>query len=260
MSVDAAHGRDVWHCCTSQTGWLQPIATLFLQASQIVVMPFLICELTVGFGKLQPGSLALLAQRAGLVLLGLWLTGAVVVVLLPLCLPKLVTSEFFFGGLFERPQPSDLLTTYLPDNIFGALAADNFPAVVLFSSVLGVLLQSIPERDALLQPLSVIRSISKRLNKLVVILIPYGIFALVALNTSRLKADDLIRMQGYLSISLLAFVVLTGASVLSVVSLTTLRPVALWRIIKGPLSLSASSANLLIALPMLVTNLQELLP
>ena len=242
------------------TGWLQPLATVFLQASQIVVMPFLICELIVGFGKLQPGSLALLARRGALVLLGLWLAGSLVVLVLPLFLPTLVTSGYYHAGLFERAVPSDLLKTYLPDNIFGALAADNFPAVVLFSSLLGILLQSIPERDELLKPLGVIRTLFKRLNKLVVVLIPYGIFALIALNVAQLKPDDVIRLQGYLSLSAIAFVVLSLAAVLSVVSLTPLKAGDLWRIIKGPLALTASSANLLIALPMLVSNLQEQLP
>ena len=244
----------------AHTGWLQPVATVFLQASQIVVMPFLICELIVGFGKLQPGSLVLLARRGGAVLLGLWLAGALVVLVLPLFLPTLVTSGFFHTGLFERAEPSDLLKTYLPDNIFGALAADNFPAVVLFSCLLGILLQGIPERDELLKPLGVIRTLFKRLNKLVVVLIPYGIFALIARNVAQLKPDDLIRLQGYLSLSLIAFVLLTLAAVLSVVSLTPLKPADVWRISKGPLALTASSANLLIALPMLVSNLQEQLP
>lgn len=244
----------------AQTSWLEPLATVFLQASQIVVMPFLICELIVGFGRLQPGSLRLLARRGALVLLALWLVGALVVLGLPLFLPQLVTSEFFHAGLFERQEPADLLRTYLPDNIFGALAADNFPAVVLFSSLLGILLQTIPEREALLQPLSVIRTLFKRLNALVVMLIPYGIFALIARNVAKLKPDDLIRMQGYLSLSLIAFVVLSLAALLSVVSLTPLRVVDVWRLIKGPLALTASSANLLIALPMLVSNLQEQLP
>ncbi|MEY3758049.1 MAG: hypothetical protein RLZZ263_1203 [Cyanobacteriota bacterium] len=243
-----------------QTELLSPVATIFLQASQIVVMPFLIMELIVGFGKLPPGSLKTLARRGGLVLVSLWLVGALVVMTLPMFLPKLVTSEFFHAGLFERTEPSNLLKTYLPDNIFGALAADNFPAVVLFSSLLGILLQGIPEKDQLLKPLAVIRALFKRLNKLVVTLIPYGIFALIARNIAQLKPDDFIRMQGYLSISLIAFVVLTLAAWLSLMSLTPIKSADLWQIIKGPLALTASSTNLLIALPMLVNNLQELLP
>ena len=242
------------------TGWLTPLATLFLQASQIVVMPYLICELIVGFGQLRPGSLGQLARRGGAVLLGLWAVAAVLVVAAPLCLPPLVTSEFFHAGLFERNEPVDLLTTYLPDNIFGALAADNFPAVVLFSCVLGVLLQSIDGKQALLEPLQVIRTLVGRLNKLVVRLIPYGIFALMAINVARFDGDQLIRMQGFLALCLLSFVLLSLACALSVISLTPLGLGALWRIVKGPLALTASSTNLLIALPMLVSNLQEMLP
>lgn len=242
------------------TPWLQPLATIFLQASQIVVMPYLISELIVGFGRLRPGSLSSLARSGGLVLLGLWLSAALTVVVVPLFLPELVTSEFFHAGLFERRQPTDLLTRYLPGNIFSALAADNFPAVVLFSCVLGILLSGIEDKEQLLPVLDVVRKVFSRLNKLVVKLIPFGVFALVALNVARLKPEQFVRMQAYIALSLISFVVLTLAAVISVVSLTPLKLGQLWRIVKGPLVLTASSSNLLIALPMLVSNLQEILP
>ena len=51
-------------------GLLQPVGRLFLQASQIVVMPFLICELVVGFGSLRPGMIRSFARSGLLVLLG----------------------------------------------------------------------------------------------------------------------------------------------------------------------------------------------
>jgi len=243
-----------------QTSLLEPIAMVFLQASQIVVMPFLICELIVGFGKLNPGSLGKLAQRGGAVLVGLWLAASALVIVLPTFLPPLVTSEFYHAGLFAVQERGDLLKTYLPDNIFTALSSDNFPAVVLFSCVLGNLLQRIDERDHLLQPLMVIRTIFQRLNKLIVRLIPFGIFALIALNVSRLDGSQLIRIQGFLALCLISFVVLTLLCAISIVSLTPLPARQLWQMVKGPLALTASSANLLIALPMLVSNLQEQLP
>jgi hypothetical protein len=56
------------------------------------------------------------------VLLGTWLAGALAVLLVPLILPPLVTSEFFHQGIFERSQPQDLVNTDVPDNIFSALA------------------------------------------------------------------------------------------------------------------------------------------
>lgn len=239
---------------------LKPLAKVFLQASQIVVMPFLICELVVGFGSLRPGMLRTFARSGLVVLLGLWVAGGLVVLLLPQFLPPLVTSQFFHSGLFERPEPVDLVEVYLPDNIFTGLAADNFPAVVLFSAVLGVLLQGIEVKQQLLEPLEVVRQLFVRLNKLVACIIPYGIFALTALNVARLDWIQLLRIQGYLQLSLLAFLVLTFLCVTAVLALTPLVPAALWRAVRGPLALTASSANLLIALPLLVQNLRQELP
>lgn len=243
-----------------QAVWLKPLAKVFLQASQIVVMPFLICELVVGFGSLRPGMLRTFARSGLVVLLGLWAAAGLVVLLLPQFLPPLVTSQFFHSGLFERPEPVDLVEVYLPDNIFTGLAADNFPAVVLFSAVLGVLLQGIEAKQRLLEPLEVMRQLFARLNKLVAHIIPYGIFALTALNVARLNWSQLLRIQGYFQLSLLAFLVLTLLCVATVLALTPLAPVALWRAVRGPLALTASSANLLIALPMLVQNLRQELP
>lgn len=242
------------------TSALQPLATAFLQASQVVVMPFLICELVVGFGSLQPGMLRSVARSGLLVLLGLWGSAAVVVLALPQFLPPLVTSQFFHAGLFQRPPAADLVKLYLPDNIFSALAADNFPAVVLFSALLGVLLQGIEAKRQLLEPLEVLRQLFVRLNKLVARIIPFGLFALTATNVARLDWPQLLRIQGYLQLSLLAFVVLSLLCSAALLALTPLTPAVLWRCVRGPLAFTASSANLLVALPMLVNNLRQELP
>ena len=239
---------------------LKPLGKVFLQASQIVVMPFLICELVVGFGSLKPGMLRSFARSGLLVLFGLWLAGGLMVMVLPSFLPPLVTSQFFHGGLFERPEPVDLLDIYLPDNIFSGLAADNFPAVVLFSAVLGVLLQGIEQKMRLLEPLEVMRQLFAQLNKLVVRIVPFGIFALTALNVSRLEWEQLLRIQGFFQLSVVAFLVLTLVCVGAVLAFTPINAAVLWRVVRGPLALTASSANLLIALPMLVTNLRQELP
>ena len=53
------------------TPHLRPLATLFLQVSQIVVMPFLILELIVGFGGLSSHGLRHLLSGGLVVLAGL---------------------------------------------------------------------------------------------------------------------------------------------------------------------------------------------
>ncbi|MEB3199554.1 MAG: cation:dicarboxylase symporter family transporter [Synechococcaceae cyanobacterium] len=241
----------------SSAGWLDPVGVIFLQVSQIVVMPYLICQLIVGLGKLSQASLRQLLSNGTVVLIGIWVLGGLFVLLLPLSLPQLVYSGFFYSQIFRTPADPDLLRTYIPDNIFTALAADNFPASVLFSAVLGVLLQSMDNRGDLLPALEVIRGVFERLNKLVVKIIPYGILALSAKAFASLSLEQLIRIQGFFQLSLLALVGLSLLLAGLLVALTPLDLGAIWRISRGPLALTASSANLLIALPMLVENLRE---
>jgi Na+/H+-dicarboxylate symporter len=217
----------------AQTSWLEPVATLFLQVSQVVVMPYLICELIVGFGGLRQGSLQPLLRRGGLVLLGIWLAASLMVLLVPMILPPLLSSEFFYQSIFARSDPKDLVSTYIPSNIFLALVNDNFPAVVLFSCVLGILLQGVEGRDQLLASLVVIRRVFERLNKLIVRLIPFGIFAIVAQNSARMQFEQLLRMQGMLAVCLVSFVALSLASFLVLLSLTPLAPGQIWSLVKG---------------------------
>ena len=122
------------------------------------------------------------------------------------------------------------------------------------SSVLGILLQGIDEKRILLDALGVVRELFARLNKLVGKIVPYGIFALSAINASQLEWSQLLRIQGFLQLSVVMFLVLSVVCI-GLTQVFTPVPIGLlWRMLKGPLVLTASSTNLLIALPMLVTN------
>jgi len=236
---------------------LGPLGQAFLGASQVVVMPFLICELIAGFAGLSQSARRSLFQGGAVVLLGLWLVSALVVIVLPSFLPALVYSGFFRTDLFLEPESQDLLRTYLPDNIFSALAADNFPAVVLFSSVLGILLQGMEERQVLLPVLEAMRRLFARLNRLVARIIPLGILALTTVTASRLDLTQLVRLQALFQLTLIALLVLTLLFAAVVLACTPLSAAGLWRIVRGPLALTASSANLLIALPLLIEGLND---
>ena len=236
---------------------LTPLGQIFLRASQIAVMPYLICELVGSLGSLQPASMRLLSRTGGLVLLAILASGALTVLLLPASLPALTSSAFFSPELLQPPEPPDLVSTYLPFNIFSALADDNFPAVVLFAAVLGVLVQGLPRRELLLEPLEQLRLLFRRLNKLVAHIAPIGILGLTATTLSSLSPELLVRSQALLVLNLVALVLLFVLGFTAIVVLTPLDLAATWRILRGPLALTASSANLLIALPLLNESLRE---
>ena len=236
---------------------LKPLADLFLQTSQVVVMPFIICELVGALGSLEQQGLRILLRSGLSLLTGLWLLGSAAVLLLPKVLPAVLYSTFFSPDLLQPVEPVDLISTYVPNNIFSALAADNFPAVVLFSGICGVLLQQLPEREHVLKPLAVLRQLFTRLNRLVARIIPLGILALSARSAASFQLEQLIRVQGFFLMAVVGLVTMTVLLTGLVVGSTPLNLGQLWRISRGPLALTASSGNVLITLPVLAANLQR---
>ncbi|MEB3331470.1 MAG: cation:dicarboxylase symporter family transporter [Synechococcaceae cyanobacterium] len=243
---------------------LRPVGQIFLRASQVVVMPYLTVEVIGALGGLSDRSLRQLGRFGGLVLLSLIALGSLLVFWLPGLLPPLVSSAFFSPELLRRPPEPDLIATYLPFNIFTALATDNFPAVVLFAGVLGVVLQGLPEKEVLLVPLRQLRLLFRRLNSLVIRLAPAGVLALTATTLQSMSSDQILRSQGLLLINMIALVVLALVFLVVMLSFTPFSLQTTWQIVRGPLALAASSGNLLIALPMLSDSLtrafQPLLP
>ena len=220
----------------------------------------MICELIASLGNLSNSALRSLFRSGGILLLLLWGLAAAAVLILPsLALPSLVGSNFFYPELLDSPPEKDLIALYLPFNIFSGLAADNFPAVVLYSTILGVLLQKQPNRGQLLTILKPLQDLFKASNSLVAKIIPLGIFAL-SLNTfAKLEPGQLLRLQGFALICLLALVALSMILLALLLSFTPYTLRQIWDLLKGPLAITASSSNLLIALPLLSKNLQLLL-
>ena len=237
---------------------IAPIGKIFLRASQVVVMPYLICELISSLGRLKASSMQLLIRFGGLGYLSVLLLGGLVVVVMPGVLPNLDSAEFFSPDLLEQSVLPDLVETYVPFNIFSALAADNFPAVVLFSVFVGLSAQRLPQKEVLLGPIEQLRLIFDHLNGLVVKWIaPFGIFSLTAATIASLTPALILRSKALLLINLVAFACIAGLSFGFVILFTPLTMQASWRILRGPLSIAASSGNLFIALPLLTKNLRK---
>ena len=239
--------------------WVAPLGVMGLQASQLVVMPYLVCEVLHALGQLPEGSLGDLARRGGAVLLLLWVLGVLAVLLMPAMLPPLIGSDFFTPALLAIPERLDLVRTYVPANLFQALANDNVPAVVLLCAVLGVLLQRHPDRNVLLRPLAVLRALFRDLNRIVAGLIPLSIVAIAARSAATADLAALLRLQGVFWITLVAALAMALVLLALLLALTPLRPRALWRVAAGPLGLAFGAGNVTVALPPLLANMRHLL-
>lgn len=251
------------------TGWLfgprcavlAPLGEILVRAYSLAILPYLIFEVIGVFGGLRRESLLLLVRNGGLAILCMMLIGAASVVLLPLMLPPLLSSPLFDPALLESLPAPSLLDTFLPSNIFAALAAGNVPAVIIFSTLIGIILQSMKNRQPILDLVSPLRRLFTEILGIVAKKIaPFGVFAFTATAIGSSGGGDLQRLLGLAAMMFTAFVVV-GLVILPgvILSLTRYTPGQIWRVVRDPLVLVLTTGNILLALPVFLESLKKVL-
>jgi len=122
----------------------------FIRLLQMTVLPYVTVSLVAGIGSLNAAKVKMLFMRVGALTLVLWALALGVVFLMPLAFPRVQNASFFSTTLIEERPPFDFLSLYIPSNPFYSLANNIVPAVVLFSSFLGVALMGIERKGGLI--------------------------------------------------------------------------------------------------------------
>jgi len=189
------------------TAVLQPLAEIYVRLMQMSVLPYLVLSLVVGFGQLDATQARRLGVRAGALLLVTWGVTLGVLAALPMAFPSVQNASFFSHSLVEPRQPFSIADLYFTANPFNSLSNAVIPAVVLFSSMIGIALIGLPERERVLGPLRVLNGAITRITLFVIRLTPIGVFAIAAVAAGTMTGETFQRLQVY-------FVVFAAASLL----------------------------------------------
>jgi Na+/H+-dicarboxylate symporter len=175
----------------------------YVKLLQITVLPYIMVSLILGFGSLTFLQAKQLARKAGFLLLILWAIALVAVMVLPISFPHWHSAAFFSTSLVEQPEQQDLLDLFIPANPFHSLASNVVPAVVLFSILVGIALMGVKEKSTVLRGLSILMEALSRVTKMIMRLMPLGLFAIVASASGSLSVEEFSRLHVFL----LAFIV-----------------------------------------------------
>ena len=186
---------------------LQPLADIYIRLMQMTVLPYLVLALIIGFGQLEAGEARRLAVRAGAILLATWVLTLAVIAALPATFPSVQSASFFSTSLVEPPESFSIPDLYFTSNPFQSLANAVVPAVVLFSSMIGIGLIGLKDREHLLATLRVLNTAVVGITKFIVGLTPLGVFAIGAVTAGTMTPETFVRLEVY-------FVVFAAASVL----------------------------------------------
>ncbi|MCM5570083.1 cation:dicarboxylase symporter family transporter [Burkholderiaceae bacterium FT117] len=239
---------------------LQPIADIYIRLMQMTVLPYLVLTLIIGLGRMEAAEAKRLAVRASVLLLVFWAAALAVVGATTLAFPDMETASFFSSSLVSAREPLALHELYVPSNPFNAMANAVIPAVVLFSSALGVALIGIEKKATLLGNLQVLEQAVSRVTRFVISLTPIGVFAIAAVSAGTMSPETLERLEVYFAAFavaslLLAFVVLP----LAVAAVTPFTYLEIVRASRDALLTAFVASNVFIVLPMLVEQANALM-
>ncbi len=177
---------------------LRPIGSVYVKLMEVAVFPYIICSLLHGLGRLSPPTAWRLFRCSWLVYLVLWGTTFAVIYLLAIAIPPVPPPS-----AIDATQPVKgvgLLQLLIPANPFFDLARNYVPAVVIFSLLYGVAIQRVKRKEEFLSILELIRGASVTIWHWVVLLAPFGVFALFADTAGTLKPDALVDLSLFLAL------------------------------------------------------------
>jgi Na+/H+-dicarboxylate symporter len=239
---------------------LQPVADVYIRLMQMTVLPYLVLALVIGLGQLNPGVAKRLAVRMGLLLLLFWGLTLLVIGAMPLAFPDYRNASFFAHTLTEPRQALAFADLYFPANPFHALANAIVPAVVLFSSAMGIALISVKGKAQVLSVLRVANEAIVRVTRFVVGLTPFGVLAIAAVAAGTIESETLVRLEVYfvtfgVAAVLLAFVILP----LAVTAVTPFSYREVVGVAKDALLTAFIANSVFIVLPLLIERSRELM-
>ncbi len=177
---------------------LQPIADIYIRLMQMTVLPYLVMSLIIGFGQLNPGDAKRLAVRSGILLALVWGLTFIVIAAMPATFPAMESASFFSTALIEPEKPFSIADLYFTSNPFHSLSNAVIPAVVLFSSLIGIGLIGLDSRERVLEPLRVLNASIVRITRFIISLTPVGVFAIGAVTAGTMSPETLVRLEVYL--------------------------------------------------------------
>ncbi len=238
---------------------LSLVADVWIGLMQMTILPYVTVSLIVGLGQLDSTLARQLAVRGGILMLVFWAIALLVITAMPMAFPAFQNAAFYSSHSNEVVTPFNPVDLYIPSNPFHSMANTVIPAVVVFSSAVGVALIGMKKKDTLIESLAIFLEALSRVTRFVVGLTPIGVFAIVAVAAGTMTRQEIARLEVY-------FVVYIAASLylalwvlpILISTLTPFKYKDVFRYSKEALLTAFFTQNVFIILPMLIVASKKL--
>ncbi|MBE9067016.1 cation:dicarboxylase symporter family transporter [Leptolyngbya cf. ectocarpi LEGE 11479] len=263
---------------------LAPLGDFYLGLLKMCVLPILLAAITTSIGRLMRSSNAAQYIKRILVVfpLGLIASSGLTVVLAAIAGPGrnlstktleslgvLVNSSSvdlemaLTGPIVEAPSRGmgSFLISLVPDNIFSALSQGETLKVLIFSIVVGISLGLI--RDPITEScFDILETIYRTFNQLInwlTMVLPIGLFSLLAYQLSQQGLDVMLSMINFVVAALVIFLIMYVLSTLVIWQQAKTSLVNVVAALREPTILALATSSSLACLPSSIAQLSEAL-
>ena len=263
---------------------LAPVGDFYLGLLKMCVLPILLAAITTSIGRLMRSSNAVQYIKRILVVfpLGLIASSGLTVVIAAIAGPgrNLSTKTLESLGVLVNDSSVDLemaltgpileepsrgmgafLISLVPDNIFSALSQGETLKVLIFSIIVGISLGLI--RDRVTEPcFDILEAIYRTFNQLInwlTMVLPIGLFSLLAYQLSQQGLDVMLSMINFVVAALVIFLVVYVLSTLVVWQQSKTSLISVLAALREPTILALATSSSLACLPSSIAQLSEAL-
>lgn len=184
-----------------------PWGTAYIMILKVTTVPYLICAILHGVGKLSIHTGKQILQK-GILFIGVaWIINILMIYLGKFLFPTTPGAPY---TRFSAHTPSSInfAELLIPDNIFHALSTNTIPSIVVFGILIGVALMHIREKQSTMSLLETLVEALTRITHWIARITPIGTFLIIANRAGSIQIATLKQVITYLGIYVAIIIVI----------------------------------------------------
>lgn len=236
----------------------------FINLMKVMIVPLVSVSLAMGAASI--GDIKKL-RRIGTKVLGFYFATTAIAVAIGLFVAKItgVGKGMKMGELpvgefkvVEQDKLINVLLDMVPKNIVNAMSEEKMLAIIIFFLLLGVAITALGDK------VKNIKVILEEANELVLKMVelimevaPIGVFALISKVVASTGVDVLLKLVGFVVVTLIAFVIHTGVYQIMLVSMAKMSPIKFFKKFLKVISVAFSTSSSNATIPVNIETLSE---
>lgn len=229
-----------------------PWENAYVMILKITTIPYLICAVIHGIGRLATASAKQILQKGLLFISGIWVINICMIYMTVFLFPQ---SRGVVHASYSTLAPSSInfAELLIPDNIFYALSNNMVPAVVIFGLLLGIALMHLREKQTVLSFLDALVESLTRMTGWISRITPLGTFLIIADRVGTIQVATVKQISTYLILYILCVCLLVFWIIPRIVGMLTSLSATKWIKDLAPIMLLAFTTNVVIVtLPFII--------